>query len=797
MDLREAVTLVHQQNSILLLGAGFSTASVNVLNRSLPTGSGLAAILASELGVAGTYPLPVIATRYLSKFGSEQLTQRLQDIFTSKTVSVDQARIALLPWRRIYTLNYDDIVEHIYRDNSRPLVALNSLSRVKNADGPPQCIHLHGELHSGNMSAESIVLSSESYNLNDANSGWFTAFRNDIELADSVIAIGCSLSDVHISSIFFKDPVTRSKTFFVDIEDMDEIWRDNLSLYGEVFPIGVRAFADLVASVGSPPPTRRTEPVAFERYKLPSETKPPSGGDVFNLVLLGDVKPDILPATRPDTKLEYVLWRDDAETIINRIDASDSPVRVALHSGLGNGKTVALESLKLALAQRGFTVLTLKSARDLISADLPFLRSLTGRVVIICEDVFRTNNRRDITTLVEQFPRFSFIVTCRTSIFELQGNELHMIIGSGYEDYDLNFLSEREAAQIVDWFNVNGLWGADASASQQDKMAIITRRCGREWRSILLDRFKSGFIRRKIDSVFRSIPEGRFKKWLLYILIMDLCGFDTNPRFVREISGLVLNEQDLKMAGGAGEFFDKDAHRVRIKSPVLASVLVSEMYDAESKIEALFDIAKSCDRASNGRDTYSELIKFMYRPAIMAELFHGSEYINSVKAVFDKLKTIESLRHKSLFWLQYAIVLTNEKEYFGAKIIFDTAFGQARNSDFDTFHVDNHFARFLLESRMFAPDQFGDPFYAFTEAHKRLRSQIIRDRGSTHPYRVAEIYPDFAEILWDKFDARQRVVVRRSLVEMRDFLHSAPTRHGRQKISETLDRLNKWLDSHS
>ena len=304
-------------------------------------------------------------------------------------------------------------------------------------------------------------------------------------------------------------------------------------------------------------------------------------------------------------------------------------------------------------------------------------------------------------------------------------------------------------------------------------------------------------MRKRIEDVFFIIPNGKVKSWLLTTLIISICGTDVNSRFVHSIAGFTPGRQDLANAGPIKEFVGTEGGHIAIRSPILSEVLVSDMFDTKSKLSALVHLAKSCDRLSNGRDSYSELIKFTYRPAIMGAIFPPHEYLTAAKALFDELKNIDHLQSKSLFWLQYAIVLTNEREYFSAKIIFDTAFGKAKSSDFDTFQVDNHYARYLLESRMHAPDAFPDAFHALLEAHKRLRAQIIRDRYATHPYRVAELYPSFLSLRWASFDARQRDTARRLAAEMLGFLANAKIRHHAQKIDSTKEELEEFLKTHS
>jgi hypothetical protein len=796
MDIKEAIQLIHQGNAILLLGAGFSVPSKNKLHQQLPTGGQLAKILAADLSISDQYPLPIISSQYIDSLGEEALTSRLSDIFTVETVTPDQERIVTLPWRRAYTLNYDNVVEHIYKMRGVKLVDLDYIDHVRAADGPLQYIHLHGELHSGTQSASSLILNVESYNTLSAQSGWFSRFRSDIELADCVFAIGCSLSDLHLSSLFYKDPILQGKTFFIDHEDLDAVWSGNLSKFGILEAIGIKSFADLISSTPKPPTRNRSTPISFELYTPPSGGRRPKGDDVFEVVMLGDIKSDIVPNTSVSDQFDYTLWRDDAHSIVTDVDSPDATRRYLIHSDLGNGKTFLIESLKFALHARGYTVLTLKTLRELISIDISYLSQLPRNTVIFIEEIFKTNNRVDATTLTSQFPHFVYVATCRTSVFDLQGHEIDKLLGKRYRDYDANALSDRECEQISNWFDVNGLWGIEAGQSKDQKLKILTHRCSREFRSIILDRFKSDFMRSRIDEVFRIIPDGRVKSWLLTVLILSICGTDINARFVHSIAGFTPGRQDIIQAGPIKEFIDTDASHISIRSPVLSELLVSEMFGTREKLDALVHLAKKCDMLSNGRDAYSELIKFTYRPAIMTAIFPPKDYLAAAKDLFDELKGIDNLQSKSLFWLQYAIILTNEREYHNARVIFDTAFGKAKNSDFDTFQVDNHFARFLLESRMNSPAQFPDAFHALLEAHKRLRAQIIRDKYATHPYRVAELYPEFLTLRWPSFDSQQKDVSRRLASEMVEFLSNAKSRHRAQKIEHTKDKLEEFLTAH-
>jgi hypothetical protein len=61
---------------------------------------------------------------------------------------------------------------------------------------------------------------------------------------------------------------------------------------------------------------------------------------------------------------------------------------------------------------------------------------------------------------------------------------------------------------------------------------------------------------------------------------------------------------------------------------------------------------------------------------------------------------------------------------------------------YDTFQLDNHYARFLLESRT-RSDLYNDFFAAFAKAHQLLSKQMAATAHGYYPYRVARLYADF------------------------------------------------------
>ena len=95
----------------MFLGSGFSQSAKNIRNENLLTGHGLRNEFAKLLGVdPNAYDLKTLADEIASR-QELNLYQTLYELFTVKELHPSQDDILRLPWRRIYTTNYDDTVE--------------------------------------------------------------------------------------------------------------------------------------------------------------------------------------------------------------------------------------------------------------------------------------------------------------------------------------------------------------------------------------------------------------------------------------------------------------------------------------------------------------------------------------------------------------------------------------------------------------------------------------------------------------------------------------------------------------
>ena len=119
-------------SAILFVGAGLSFLSKNKNGTTLPNGE-LLKQLHTETGTKKVFPLEKISSFYVKKFGSARLYEYLLNALTVHSMSKELVDFYKLPWRRIYTTNYDNAIEFA-RHSSRGKLGIASTIASKFSD---------------------------------------------------------------------------------------------------------------------------------------------------------------------------------------------------------------------------------------------------------------------------------------------------------------------------------------------------------------------------------------------------------------------------------------------------------------------------------------------------------------------------------------------------------------------------------------------------------------------------------------------------------------------------------------
>jgi hypothetical protein len=219
LNFEEAARRVHLGRSILFTGAGFSFGAQSVCGKPLTDADGLAAELSKEAGEPTALPLDLAAEQYLSNVGDEKnLVTLLQETFYVKSFQSYHFELSRLPWRRIYTTNYDNLIETCLRSGANIRTVATLSDRPSSGLGTGAIVHLNGfieRISSTNWNIDTILTTGQYLTDKFRISPWAEVFRTDLSMSDAVFFMGYSLYDLDVSRILYENPDVIQKTFFI------------------------------------------------------------------------------------------------------------------------------------------------------------------------------------------------------------------------------------------------------------------------------------------------------------------------------------------------------------------------------------------------------------------------------------------------------------------------------------------------------------------------------------------------------------------------------------------------------
>jgi hypothetical protein len=210
-------------------------------------------------------------------------------------------------------------------------------------------------------------------------------------------------------------------------------------------------------------------------------------------------------------------------------------------------------------------------------------------------------------------------------------------------------------------------------------------------------------------------------------------------------------------------------------------------------------LAKAADRSSHASQYYFSVLKTLMRYSSLQSLLPEKHRRRATLTYYESIKGLSHAKGQPLFWLQYAIasLVDAEKteEFERAEKYFKTAYALAEGRQFwDSFQIDNHYARFLLARAI----SLGDPSSCmrdFRSARLLIHNEIERERLH-YGYRVATLYADFYEKLGPKLKPQDKDEIRRAAKHVCERIEKLPPVSQDQRYVRTCwERLQKIIES--
>ncbi|VDH01855.1 Uncharacterised protein [Helicobacter pametensis] len=353
---KEEIEKILCGNAILFVGAGFSDGAIGY-SGELPTSKKLAKIICElgdipEVGQEDLQ-LDLIADYFIENFPEKRktLVNKLKDIFSVRDVRDFHQTIASLPWKRIYTTNYDNLVE---RASKTRIDGIDLDDPIP--DKERYCLHINGRIE--NLTEEKLnntfKLSRSSYISSSnifTNNKWKKMFEDDLDISSLIVFIGYSLYDSDIESTLFGKAHIKDKTIFVMKKGEKKSLKDfKYEKYGRLLKIGAEGFADFFKNKRMIE-QERIGFLCLEQYKNLhlDKIEKIEDKDRIAFFLTGSIDDKIIQyATLKGDHMNLILPRKDLRN--RAIEILEKKQNLILSGGLGNGKTIFLRQLATILA---------------------------------------------------------------------------------------------------------------------------------------------------------------------------------------------------------------------------------------------------------------------------------------------------------------------------------------------------------------------------------------------------------------------------------------------------------------
>lgn len=746
MELEDAVFRARKGGALLFLGAGFSRGArthCEGLRYEVPLAQEFSNYLMEKLGIPASYPLPIASKQFEKREGEHGLIKQLILAFSVTECFDHHKAIASIPWYRVYTTNYDNLFEFA-SEGARTWTPITTEEPPLSTKG--KCVHINGHINNLNITTlkSQIKLTHTSYSTDSfAQSPWSSQLRADMSVASAIVFVGYSLFDIDISRIIFQSEELKEKTIFIGSPKDDLVMTEFFSEYGRLFPIGAEGFAERLQSTPDEDDQKLEHAFTWlEEYSVDNPVKP-TDRDALDVIFLGDVRPECVAYSLSNPDVSYLIERLEVEETLSHIKNGNR--WFLIHSNIGNGKTIFCHQLSVKLQSRGYKVYWDSEFELNRAYDIRAISNSSENIAVFIEtDVSRFDVLRD---LVSVGPNVVVIVTSRSAPYELGERAYLNVLPSNYIEMELNSLADDDLGKAVRLINGLGLWGESHDwKSDFDKEFFIKTECNRSVASLILEIVEHSDIGERIKQSAKALFERRDPVSDLAIASMFLArvGLDARLSTVSEILG-----QDAKQilrserASAAKEFLRERNEKVVLRSAILGAFILREAARPELVASAAANFIMRIDKMNRTGGVLEKFYREIQRFPMIESMITGPRKQQVIIGFYESIKDLSGCRRHPLFRLHYAMARMTFNEWREADSYFSSARGLAKDGyGWATRDIDNHYARFLLESRTNS-DIFADYMEAFERAHKILLDQMLKGNNREYPFRQAKGYVSF------------------------------------------------------
>lgn len=730
---------INTRKTILFLGAGFNFESKNADLESFPSGEALKQQFMKHLGLSETvHDLKLIA-EHASRKCDIDLPSFLSRKFTVGKVSNAAKSILACDWLRIYTTNYDNLVEFAFESRK---AAYNSYSYLDPYPAKiPQntVIHLHGS-HDDLLSVDpldQIVLDEKSYIRYDfSEHPWYDQLLKDIKYATNIIFCGYSLRDLHIRRIIQDSRADREKTFFFIGPDADEVSIEMLSEYGLVDTTGISGLSQIIAKNGtieasdSMPP----ESVKTFRYLNPFRDKrsavKPTAEETKRLLTKGIINTQRIFDTYPQPI--YVVPR--VKQVDQAAEAIHSGRNLLISAWTGNGKSVFIDCLASSLSEKGFHIFKVVEFNEVSLEEIDSLKSI-GKVCFIYENYDLAI--RTARIISSEIPSASIVIAVRASLAQLRYHEVQEASSRSLHTVNLNQMTDDEQNDFKELISVAGA----------DKLFSKSRHPS--FREALLDLFQNEYVTKQLDQVFEKPLGDRYARAVLITVeLMRWYGVEAHLSVVQRVTRCDPVSTLMSKFDNWYELFDVEAGKIFAKSSVLSEFIIKKYTTPSEIIEICRKIVDASLPHMDSREYYALFSTFLNFSKLhqIYNYFFGKETGDLILEFYDDLRFDVRVHNEPLFWLQYSFAQLEYGDVELSEQFIGKSYSVAHMREgYRTYQIDTHALRVYLASEIENPNKSEERLGKIDATFAKVAEMIENESHRDYVLRALDQFELFAK----------------------------------------------------
>lgn len=763
MKLEKAIEYALSGNAILFLGSGASVGATNQNNEKFPIGKELANRLyfgIDDLNQAADFFCEDKETE--NKDGKQELINFLKKQFRVKKISEYQKLIPLVPWKRIYTTNYDDIVEKAYEETAMYIRSLVTSDDPCKYIGNDETVYLHINGYINKLNKETLndqfKLTDYSYNTNVFEKNeWGTLFKSDLNTYSVVIFIGFTMNyDLDIRRII--SSIDKDKCVFIVREDEPVNTVRMLKKYGDVNCIGVEKFFECVSNIQKNfdyDTVVKSIPYSnFEKIVPPVAIKAPNDNEVLAYYKFGKKVNELYYEQNGNYKA--IVKRIVGEGIVKDIEKGTECIFI--HSDIGNGKTEVVEQICYQLSSR-YNIYKLIDNNDKLSLEIEEICKTTDKKIVIIENFFNYYDVFQKFKIFNSNKNITFIFTARTSIYK---SRYEIFLLDSTKTYDLNRLRDEEINNLVNIFNEYGYYPKERMELPYEQ--YIKKVYNSKLQGVLLGIFESESIVNSLNSILGDIKKLNERSLNILTLMILIKVMNLDLKFDNILDLLSLNglDYEFEKSNSINELVNINGSNTSIKSVTVCMWILPKLKDKLNIFDVLIKAATQADIGYRVNKKYENflgnIISYKHLKFVLNLL--GGNNVDKLKYInkfYQSIKNLSYYKDKYFFWLQYGISALELNDYESAEHHFNAALTKI-HGDIIPFEINNQYARLKMEIMLTDNYKYNSSTYQeFVGINELLTPTLAKEDDEYYCYKMSSsYYPKiFAKFYSDMTDEEQ------------------------------------------